>query len=281
MALQGIEGIQGLEFAKRIDGVRQRIAEIEERFGVGGEGGSFQATLEREIARGQHDKKVQPSQKSAEVQKMPGTTQPVNENDAINSAKVAAALKSGESNTQNFTARKLPGEDVLQNRIKLNPAENNPDAAISAETAEEIENKVPEREDKVYSPEVEYNENGTVKELLETAAEKYGVSPDLVKAIATAESNMNQDVVSEAGAIGVMQLMPSTAAGLGVDPYDRVQNIDGGTRYLKQMLDTFGGNVRHAVAAYNAGPGAVSKYGGVPPYGETKNYVGKVMDMLK
>ena len=295
-----IQGIESLDFTKRVEGVRQRIAEIEERFGIGGEGGSFRATLEREIARNQHPKKTQPTQKSAEVQRMPGATRPVNENEAGNAAKVTEAInaannstainsgekvsgieKSSDTNTQNFTHRKLPGEEVLQGRINLNPAENNPAAAISAETAEEIESKVPTREDKVASVESEYNAESSVAEILETAAQKYGVDPNLVKAIATAESNMNGEAISPVGAIGVMQLMPETAAGLGVDPYDDVQNIDGGTRYLKQMLDTFGGNVRHAVAAYNAGPGAVSKYGGVPPYAETQNYVGKVMDMYR
>ncbi|MBR6012888.1 MAG: lytic transglycosylase domain-containing protein [Selenomonadaceae bacterium] len=115
--------------------------------------------------------------------------------------------------------------------------------------------------------------------MLTSAALKHGVDPKLVKAIAIAESDMNQDEISEVGAIGVMQLMPETAAGLGVNPYDEQENIEGGTMYLKQMLDKFDGNVSHAVAAYNAGPGAVQKYGGIPPYGETQAYVGRVMDM--
>ncbi len=92
---------------------------------------------------------------------------------------------------------------------------------------------------------------------------------------------MNQDEISEVGAIGVMQLMPETAAGLGVNPYDEQENIEGGTIYLKQMLDKFDGNISHAVAAYNAGPGAVQKYGGVPPYGETQAYVGRVLGIYE
>ncbi len=121
----------------------------------------------------------------------------------------------------------------------------------------------------------------SVEDLIIQTAHEYGVDPQLVRAIATAESNMNQDEISPVGAIGVMQLMPETAAGLGVDPYDTSDNIAGGTKYLKQMLDTFDGNVPLAVAAYNAGPGAVKRYGGIPPYSETKNYVGRVMDMYQ
>ena len=78
-----------------------------------------------------------------------------------------------------------------------------------------------------------------------------------------------------------MQLMPDTAAALGVDPYDTQQNIEGGTKYLRQMLDSFGGDVRKALAAYNAGPQAVRDYNGVPPYRETQNYVNKVLDIYR
>ena len=101
--------------------------------------------------------------------------------------------------------------------------------------------------------------------LIEAAARKYKVDPKLVAAVAEVESNGNQDAVSSVGAIGVMQLMPDTAASLGVDPYNKQQNIEGGAKYLRQMLDTFGGDLKKAVAAYNAGPGAVKDYGGVPP----------------
>ena len=117
--------------------------------------------------------------------------------------------------------------------------------------------------------------------LIEAAARKYKVDPKLVAAVAEVESNGNQDAVSSVGAIGVMQLMPDTAASLGVDPYNKQQNIEGGAKYLRQMLDTFGGDLKKAVAAYNAGPGAVKDYGGVPPYKETQNYVSKVLDIYR
>lgn len=114
-------------------------------------------------------------------------------------------------------------------------------------------------------------------DLIESSADKYGVDSDLIKAVIGAESGYRSDAVSGSGAQGLMQLMPSTAAGLGVsDPFDPQQNIEAGTKYLKSQLDRFG-DVKQALAAYNAGPGAVVKYGGVPPFKETQNYVNKVL----
>lgn len=110
----------------------------------------------------------------------------------------------------------------------------------------------------------------------EAAGARYGVDPDLLAAVAWTESGFQADAVSHAGAIGLMQIMPGTAEGLGVDPRDPVQAIDGAARYLRQQMDRFG-DTRLALAAYNAGPGAVEKYGGVPPYDETVAYVGKVL----
>ena len=116
---------------------------------------------------------------------------------------------------------------------------------------------------------------------IQEAAAKYGLDSRLVAAVAEAESSGNQSEVSDAGAVGVMQLMPDTAAALGVNPYDEKQNIEGGAHYLKQMLDTFGGDMKKAIAAYNAGPQAVKDYGGVPPHAETQNYVNKVLDLYR
>lgn len=122
---------------------------------------------------------------------------------------------------------------------------------------------------------------GDVNNFIQTAAKKYNVDPRLVSAVAEAESGFQQEAVSGAGAVGVMQLMPDTAASLGVNPYDEQQNIEGGTKYLKGLLDSFSGDVKKAVAAYNAGAQAVRDYNGVPPYRETQNYVNKVLDLYQ
>jgi soluble lytic murein transglycosylase-like protein len=106
------------------------------------------------------------------------------------------------------------------------------------------------------------------------AAKKYGLDPALLAGLVKQESGFNPTAGSPAGARGLTQLMPATAAGLGVtDVLDPIQNLDGGAKYLRQQLDAFGGDVTRALAAYNAGPGAVQRYGGVPPYAETQNYV--------
>lgn len=119
----------------------------------------------------------------------------------------------------------------------------------------------------------------TLDELFEAAAQKYQVPVNLLKAVGKAESNFNPDTISHAGAQGVMQLMPQTAKSLGVvDAFDPEQNIMGGAKYLSQMLDRYDGDVKLALAAYNAGSGNVAKYGGVPPFKETQNYVKKVME---
>lgn len=118
-------------------------------------------------------------------------------------------------------------------------------------------------------------------ELIHSVADENGVDPRLVAAVAKVESGFRPDAVSSAGAMGLMQLMPATAQALGVtDPFDPQQNLEGGARYLKSLLQRFGDNPTLALAAYNAGPGAVAAYGGVPPYAETQKYVDAVLSAM-
>lgn len=119
---------------------------------------------------------------------------------------------------------------------------------------------------------------GQFDALVQAAAQRNGLDPALLHGLIRQESGFDPSATSPAGAQGLCQLMPGTAASLGVtNPLDPAQSVDGGARYLKQQLDAFGGDPSLALAAYNAGPGAVQRYGGVPPYAETQAYVQKVL----
>ena len=282
-----INGVERVNIARRIDQIQRRIASIEEKIGIGNVA-DFQVTLEREIQR-QAKISIEPTQAVADVQKIPGLTQPVNENDVANAAKVAEALREAEK----IETKQNPPVDKKSSDEKISPVENSaPDkihgqqrtpAQIERVEVPDTELAIPERDETIRDDEYLSTDDEliSIEELIAQAAAAYGVDPQLVRAIAVAESNMNQDEISEVGAIGVMQLMPETAAGLGVNPYDERENIEGGTIYLKQMLDAFDGDIPLAVAAYNAGPNAVKRYGGIPPYSETQHYVGRVMDMYQ
>jgi hypothetical protein len=114
------------------------------------------------------------------------------------------------------------------------------------------------------------------------AARRHSLDPDLVQAVVAVESGFRPDAVSPKGAQGLMQLMPYTARALGVkDSFDPAANLDGGTRYLRALIKRYDGDVRRALAAYNAGEGAVARHGGVPPYPETLAYVRKVLERAK
>ena len=121
--------------------------------------------------------------------------------------------------------------------------------------------------------------NDQLEKLIRSKSARYGVSEDLIRAVIKTESNGQTDAVSSAGAVGLMQIMPDTAKSLGVNPYNPEENIDGGVRYLKKMAGEFQ-SLDEVLAAYNAGPGSVKKYGGIPPYNETKNYVKQIRKHL-
>ena len=130
--------------------------------------------------------------------------------------------------------------------------------------------------------EVEVPAGGDLREIAAAAARRHGLDPELVVAVVAVESGFRPEAVSPKGAQGLMQLMPRTAASLGVeDALDPVQNLDGGARHLGQLLTLYGGDVARALAAYNAGEGAVQRHGGVPPYRETRAYVRKVLERYR
>ena len=124
---------------------------------------------------------------------------------------------------------------------------------------------------------LERRPEGKFDQLISEAATKYGVDVDLIRAVIKAESNFNPRARSPVGAEGLMQLMPALQKDFGItDPFDPRQNVMGGVRYLRKLLDKHGGNVALALASYNAGPGNVARYGGIPPFRETRNYVKKI-----
>lgn len=157
-----------------------------------------------------------------------------------------------------------------------------------------LEAKMPEKPkdtpfaDKIFSSNLASNHasnssgNADIDTLIEQYSAKNGLDSAFVKAVIKQESGFQPKVTSHCGAMGLMQLMPATASSLGVkDAYDPEQNIAGGTKYLKGLLDRFGGDKSLALAAYNAGPNAVAKYNGIPPYKETQNYVKNIMSMYQ
>ncbi|MBT2639233.1 MULTISPECIES: lytic transglycosylase domain-containing protein [unclassified Bacillus (in: firmicutes)] len=123
--------------------------------------------------------------------------------------------------------------------------------------------------------------NANFDGIIDKAASMFNIPAKLIKSVIQKESNFNPNAVSHAGASGLMQLMPATASGLGVkNVFDPAENIIAGSKYLRQMLDRYDNNLELALAAYNAGPGNVDKYGGIPPFKETQNYVRKVTDVF-
>jgi soluble lytic murein transglycosylase len=117
--------------------------------------------------------------------------------------------------------------------------------------------------------------------IIASTSSKYNIEPAIIKAVITAESNWNPDAISHKGAIGLMQLMPETAQDMNVNPFDPEENIEGGTKYLRRLLNRFDGNLNLALAAYNAGPSKVERAGGIPAYTETNKFVRAVNEIYK
>lgn len=155
---------------------------------------------------------------------------------------------------------------------------------LDANLSEKAQNTSTPFTNKVFSSDLNKisNEKTNIDNLIEEYSSKNGLDSAFVKAVIKQESGFQPKATSFCGAMGLMQLMPATANSLGVkDAYDPEQNIAGGTKYLKGLLDRFGGDKSLALAAYNAGPNAVAKYNGIPPYKETQNYVKNIMSMYK
>lgn len=183
----------------------------------------------------------------------------------------------------------LAGINRVMGRIREIEALVYPRPTVSEEKPESFEKVIEEVLDDPYSShDSEITVPATVSErlamwepLLQELCEKYQVDPDLARAVMRCESGGNPNAVSSAGAIGLMQLMPGTARGLGVDPKDPRRNLEGGIKYLAQLADKYDRNYVKTLAAYNAGSGRVDSYGGVPPFPETQRYVQNVLALYR
>lgn len=185
-------------------------------------------------------------------------------------------VMAGSTSAANFGSLLLNPESL---NVKGNIYTNEGEFDTSGITNATLRRAIQEVNDatRKYNPQ-ESSEKSQILSMINQVARNNGVDEKLVQALIKQESGFNPKAKSKAGAMGLMQLMPSTAKAMGVnDPYNATQNVEGGVKYLKSMLNKYNGNVILALAAYNAGPAAVDKYSGVPPYKETQNYVKSIL----
>ena len=182
--------------------------------------------------------------------------------------------------------RKLMYWSTTENRWKPVPSANTPSMKAARDAAEEVSHDLGRESVQSANARVVAANAGKqaspsdIEDSIMRAAARHNVDPNLVRAVVKVESNFNPNAVSRKGAIGLMQLMPSTARQLNVkNPFDPEQNVDAGVRHLKQLLESYGGDVRLTLAAYNAGSGAVARSAGVPRYAETQNYVKRITNL--
>lgn len=188
----------------------------------------------------------------------------------------ATPVNTIESDFKKILDKKLEETDTIE-KTATQEEKTNVSAEIKLE--DEIKTKPEIKEAIELKSKIDLKaQSANIDELIETFSEKYNIDSDFIKAIIKQESGFNAKATSKKGAMGLMQLMPKTAESLGVvDAYNPSQNIEGGVKYLKGLLEKFDNNQELALAAYNAGPNAVKKYGGIPPYKETQNYVKAIM----